>query len=311
MVCRQGSAAVLDLAAIGANFTRTGSTNAFHLTKEGGHTQRRVLHAADATGAEVERALIAAASAHRNISFFEHHTAVDLVTDEVCATQLAAFPVLESKQQAVERANRKQWKPISTNWLAANSCHRVMPSCALLPQHVITDMMVVHAPFNHTQEENGCIWHHVCAHCIAAPVSDVITLSVRLCACMQSQMHTSQSTDALSAAKPQVHGTPLCLGVDVLNTAATAMTRFLAPVTLLATGGAGQVFAKTTNPSVVTGDGIAMAARARATLQDLEFVQFHPTGFAGQEQGADAQTFLISEALRGEGAHLYDLSGRR
>lgn len=68
----------------GANFTRQGSGSLLHLTREGGHSERRVAHAADATGKEIERALIAAASAHRNISFFEHHLAVDLVTDEVC-----------------------------------------------------------------------------------------------------------------------------------------------------------------------------------------------------------------------------------
>lgn len=112
----------------------------------------------------------------------------------------------------------------------------------------------------------------------------------------------------------QVDGRQQCLGVDVLDTAATAMTRFLAPVTLLATGGAGQVFPATTNPSVVTGDGIAMAARAQARLQDLEFIQFHPTGFAGQmpnTSAEDSQTFLISEAVRGEGGRLYNKLGHR
>lgn len=105
-----------------------------------------------------------------------------------------------------------------------------------------------------------------------------------------------------------------CLGADVLDTGTMAMARFLAPVTLLATGGAGQVYPATTNPAVVTGDGIAMAARAGATLRDLEFVQFHPTGFAGQMPGTSpqtSQTFLISEAVRGEGARLFNLDGHR
>lgn len=83
VVCRQGPAAVLELAELGANFTRTGQLGPLHLTREGGHTHRRVVHAADATGAEVERALLSAASANRNIRFFEHHLAVDLVLDEV------------------------------------------------------------------------------------------------------------------------------------------------------------------------------------------------------------------------------------
>lgn len=80
-----------------------------------------------------------------------------------------------------------------------------------------------------------------------------------------------------------------------------------AALVVLATGGGGQVFAQTTNPAVSTGDGVAMAWRAGAILRDLEFVQFHPTALT--KPGADR--FLISEAVRGEGAHLIDDTGRR
>ena len=80
-----------------------------------------------------------------------------------------------------------------------------------------------------------------------------------------------------------------------------------ASAVVLATGGVGQVFARTTNPPEATGDGLAMAARAGGRLADLEFVQFHPTAL---DVGADPMP-LLTEALRGEGAVLIDGSGRR
>ncbi|CAL9462200.1 L-aspartate oxidase [Streptomyces sp. enrichment culture] len=83
-----------------------------------------------------------------------------------------------------------------------------------------------------------------------------------------------------------------------------------APAVVLATGGMGQVFSATTNPAVSTGDGVALALRAGAEVSDLEFVQFHPTVlFLGAD--AEGQQPLVSEAVRGEGAHLVDADGVR
>ncbi|MCX3058420.1 L-aspartate oxidase [Streptomyces beihaiensis] len=84
----------------------------------------------------------------------------------------------------------------------------------------------------------------------------------------------------------------------------------LAPAVVLATGGMGQVFSATTNPHVSTGDGVALALRAGAEVSDLEFVQFHPTVlFLGAD--AEGQQPLVSEAVRGEGAHVVDADGVR
>ncbi len=84
----------------------------------------------------------------------------------------------------------------------------------------------------------------------------------------------------------------------------------LARAVVLATGGLGQVYASTTNPSVSTGDGVALALRAGAVVTDVEFVQFHPTSFVTADISS-VQRPLISEALRGEGAYLVDGDGKR
>jgi L-aspartate oxidase len=84
----------------------------------------------------------------------------------------------------------------------------------------------------------------------------------------------------------------------------------LARAVVLATGGMGQVYSSTTNPAVSTGDGVALALRAGAVVTDVEFVQFHPTSFVTASV-TSVQRPLISEALRGEGAHLVDETGKR
>uniref|UniRef100_A0A7S0YUI0 L-aspartate oxidase n=1 Tax=Polytomella parva TaxID=51329 RepID=A0A7S0YUI0_9CHLO len=205
VVCREARARVLELVSLGADFTRN-PDGSLHLTREGGHSNRRIVHAADLTGAEIERALLASAQANPNIHFYEHHATVDLVIDDYM-------------------------------------------------------------------------------------------------------------------------GVPHCLGADVLDLESKEMMRFVSLSTMIASGGAGQVFPNTTNPHVSTGDGIAMAYRAGAVVSNLEFVQFHPTslyvdpGRAAAVAAASRRTspnlskggssFLITEAVRGEGGMLFNQSGER
>ncbi len=99
-----------------------------------------------------------------------------------------------------------------------------------------------------------------------------------------------------------------CVGVHYVNQHGTPrLERCRARAVLLATGGAGQVFSDTTNPSVATGDGVTLAWHAGAEVADLEFVQFHPTALAVP----GAPRALLSEALRGEGARLLNADGER
>lgn len=172
----------------GVRFDRQGDVNA--LAKEGGHSERRVHHVADYTGAAVVGALLAKVRECENITVFENHMAVNLITNE--------------------------------------------------PKH---------QPGNH-------------AEIVGAYILDENT----------SLIHT-----------------------------------FLSKVFVLATGGAGKVYRYTSNPAVATGDGVAMAYRAGARVNNMAFYQFHPTVLYHDKMN----NFLISEAVRGEGAKLVLKNGER
>lgn len=184
-VVERGPDAIQALRKNGVEFDaarRPDSRTPFDLTREGGHTRRRILHRRDTTGQEIERSILARVRAHPRISLFEDHCAIDLIT---------------------------------TTKLGLTEPNRV-------------------------------------------------------------------------------------LGAYVLDASTGEVHAFTAPITLLATGGAGKVYLYTSNPDVASGDGIAMAHRAGATLANMEFMQFHPTCLFHPQ----AKSFLISEAVRGEGAIL-------
>ena len=184
MVVEEGPQTIRNLIEWGVKFTTTTKGDEYDLTREGGHSARRILHAEDITGREIERALVVAARQNPNIQVFEHHIAIDLIT---CA-KIARQPV-------------------------SNNC---------------------------------------------------------------------------------------CKGAYVLDINGKQVRTFSAGATLLASGGAGKVYLYTCNPDVASGDGVAMAYRAGATVANMEFMQFHPTTLFHP----NAKSFLISEAVRGEGAIL-------
>jgi L-aspartate oxidase len=122
-----------------------------------------------------------------------------------------------------------------------------------------------------------------------------------------TMLENHMAVDLITAGKLGYAIEDRCLGVYVLDEATGEVEAIRSDRVVLATGGCGKVYLYTTNPGVATGDGVAMAWRAGANIENMEFVQFHPTCLFHPER----RSFLISEAVRGEGGILLDSHGRR
>lgn len=192
MVVEEAPSRIKELVEWGVNFDRNESGH-FDLGREGGHSENRILHYKDITGAEIQRALVKQVNEHPNITVYENHFAIDVVTQ-----------------------------------------------------------------------------HH------------------------------------LGVLVKRYYNNIECYGAYVLDCNTGLVKTILARVTLMATGGIGNVYYTTTNPPTATGDGIAMVYRAKGIVEDMEFVQFHPTALYNP---GERPSFLITEALRGFGAILRNQNG--
>lgn len=197
LIVENGPSRIAELSEWGTKFSMKkdpAGKEVFDLGREGGHSKNRIVHARDLTGQELERALLEKISKLKNITIYEDHTAVDLLTEH---------------QLGLDRTS----------------------------------------------------------------------------------------------------GQKTCYGAYIMENSTGDIHSFIAPVTMLASGGVGQIYQHTTNPEIATGDGIAMAYRAGALVADMEFIQFHPTSL--YHEGGSGRSFLISEAVRGEGAVLTTIGGKR
>lgn len=172
----------------------------------------------------------------------------------------------------------------------------------------IADLLLLGVPFD--RDANGELaltlegGHQ--AHRILHAGGDATGKQVELTLTRHIEHHPRITVMAYSQVTQLHHGKKQCTGATIAHLTTGNISHIAAGATILATGGAGRLFTQTTNPEGATGNGFVLAAQAGATLVDMAFIQFHPTGFVHQGE----TKFLLSEALRGEGGILRDAHGK-
>ncbi len=149
------------------------------------------------------------------------------------------------------------------------------------------------------------IYHH--KDITGKEIEEALIKQVKSCKNIHIYTHFL-AIDLITAKQEAIKEEKQCYGALILNRNTGEVVRYNAKITVLATGGIGQVYEHTTNPAIATGDGIAMAKRAGALVENMEFIQFHPTAFSANN---NLPSFLISEAVRGFGAYMLNEQGNR
>src|ERR1051326_4126545 len=225
-IISEGPARIAELIELGMHFSERESNGAreLDLGKEGGHSRRRILHAKDVTGREIERALLAAIAERPNIEIFENHFVIDLITSQklgyVGNHHCLGTYVLDKRTGELDLGKE-----------GGHSRRRIL----------------------HAKDVTG----REIERALLAAIAERPNIEI---------FENHFVIDLITSQKLGYVGNHHCLGTYVLDKRTGEVETFAAPVTLLATGGCGKVYLYTTNPDIATGDGVAMAYRAGATV---------------------------------------------
>ena len=362
-VVREAPAQIEELIKWGVDFDKN-EKGEFDLHREGGHSEFRILHHKDNTGAEIQDSLIKAVQRHPNITVIENQFAIEILTQHhLGVTVTRQTPdikcygayILDPKTGKVDTYLAKVTLmatggvgavyKTTTNPLVATGDGIAMvyrakgtvkdmefvqfhPTALYhpgdRPSFLITEAMRGYGGVLRTMDGKEFMQKYdprlslaprdIVARAIDNEMKnrgdDHVYLDVTHKDPEETKKHFPNIYEkCLSLGVTVTRQTPdiKCYGAYILDPKTGKVDTYLAKVTLMATGGVGAVYKTTTNPLVATGDGIAMVYRAKGTVKDMEFVQFHPTALY---HPGDRPSFLITEAMRGYGGVLRTMDGK-